>query len=245
MSSQNLAELVTHLQPIAEVVSARQLAHERYLPVAEPLAGLVPYGGLVRGTTVGVRGSGAVTSLTFALIAEATRTGSWLVSIGFDHLNWTAAREMGVALERVVTVDLSSPSPSARAGSMAAEVISAAMDAAELVMVAPSIRVPVGLQRRLHARARERGVVLLHPHPTRTQGGWSPEAATCELWLEVVDSGWEGLGRGWGYAAARWAEVQSSGRGVGARVRRQRIWLPSADGRVATSDAWPAQANLA
>lgn len=270
MSTPQLAELISDLQPIAGVATARQLAHQRSLPVATPLEGLVPYGGLVRGTTVAIKGRGAVMSLTFALIAEATRTGSWLVSVGFDQLNWMAAQEMGVRLDRVVTVELfqasahtpaqtlaQTPMPilmsaSARkAGpgrsvgeALAAEVISAAMDAAEMVMIAPGISLSDSLERRLQARARERGVVMLRPHPSDTSLRSAPASGRIRpvssgLALEVAAVGWEGVGRGWGYANARWVEVRSSGRGVGAKVRRQRIWLPTAEGRVEVADTWP------
>ncbi|CAA9257662.1 MAG: hypothetical protein AVDCRST_MAG54-2310, partial [uncultured Actinomycetospora sp.] len=44
------------------------------LPVAGALAGLLPDGGLRRGSTVAVCGS---TSLLLALLAEASRAGSW------------------------------------------------------------------------------------------------------------------------------------------------------------------------
>src|ERR1044071_2615739 len=73
----------------------------RMLPVHPALAGLFPWGGLRRGTTVSVRGS---TSLLFALLAPPTDTGSWAALVGMPDLGLRAAAELGVAVDRLALV---------------------------------------------------------------------------------------------------------------------------------------------
>lgn len=87
-------EAVAGLAAIPGVRTAAQLgepsldasASAGTLPVAPALAGLVP-GGLRRGSTLSVAGS---TALIFALLAEATREGSWAAITGFG---WAAPSE--------------------------------------------------------------------------------------------------------------------------------------------------------
>jgi len=79
--------------------------------------------------------------------------------------------------------------------------------------------------RRLAARGRERGAVLVVAGT-----GWT-EAV--DVRLTVVGSTWEGIGRGHGRLLARRVEVASTGRGAAARERRRVLWLPANDGGVA------------
>ena len=74
------------------------------LPPSRPL---LPGGGLRRGATVSVTaaaGVGGATSLALALVAEASRAGSWVAAVGLPSLGLVAADELGVALERLVLV---------------------------------------------------------------------------------------------------------------------------------------------
>jgi len=92
-----------------------------------------------------------------------------------------------------------------------------------VVLVRPPPRLPAAQARRLAARARERGAVLV------PLDAWS-EAA--DLRLAVTASAWQGLGQGHGTLRARRVEVVATGRGPAARERRAHLWLPSPSGTI-------------
>ena len=204
----SLDELATRVRPVA-------LAGEERLPVLAPLEPLLPHGALRRGATVTVHGS---TALALALLAAASHEGSWCAVVGMPTLGLVAAAELGVALERLALV----PEP----GGQWATVAAALLDAVDVVMVAPPGRVRPSDARRLAAKARDRGAVLV---PVTA---W-PEAA--DIRLGVASSTWEGLGEGHGRLRARGMEVVGQGRGAAARERRVSLWLPGVDGRVAVA----------
>ncbi len=192
------------------------------LPVLPALVGLAPGSGLQRGSAVSTTGPGAA-ALALALVAGASIGGSWTAVVGVPSLGLLAAAELGVCLERMVL--LASPEPSAWA-----TVVAALLDAFEVVVVRPEHRVRPAEQRRLQARSRERGAVLVQA------GGradaW-PEAP--ELRLAVVAQTWRGLGPGHGHLQARRVTVEVTGRRQAARARRVELWLPGPDGRVASA----------
>src|SRR5205807_8976144 len=70
-------------------------------PVAEPLAALLPGGGLRRGSVIAVHGS---LSLLLALLAAATAQGAWAAVIGVGDLGVLAAAEAGVVVRRLALV---------------------------------------------------------------------------------------------------------------------------------------------
>jgi hypothetical protein len=192
------------------------MADERLLPVVPALRPLLGGQGLRRGTTVAVSRSAA---LALALVAGASATGSWVAAVGLPDLGVVAAAEMGLALERLALV----PAPGARAWPA---VVAALLDAVDVVLVRPPARLPAAQARRLAARARERGAVLV------PLGRW-PEPA--DLRLAVTSSAWHGLGQGHGRLQARRVEVLVAGRGAAARERRALLWLPASDGTIATA----------
>jgi hypothetical protein len=194
------------------------LAREQVVAVPAPLAGLFPEGGLRRGSTVVVRpgqrsGAGA-TSLALALMVEASQTGSWCAVVGLSELGPVAAAGLGVRLERLALV----PSP----GDQWPVVTAALLDAVDIVLVRPPWRPRLTDARRLMARARERGAVLLP-----FSESW-PDGA--DLRLAVMASAWQGLGQGHGHLQARAVQVAASGRGAAARPRVARLWLPDPAG---------------
>ena len=172
------------------------------LPVLEGLAGLLPWGGLRRGSTVVVRGS---TTLLLALLAAATAEGSWAAVVGMPDLGLVAAAELGVVVHRLALV----PAP----GSELVPVTAALLDGLDLVAVAK--QPPPAEARRLSARARHRGSVLI------PVGGW-PGA---DLELDGSDH-WSGLYEGHGRLRARELVVRSRGRGAAARGSQVRLTLP-------------------
>ncbi|XVS63841.1 hypothetical protein ACQPYE_37255 [Actinosynnema sp. CA-299493] len=120
----------------------------RALPVRGELAGLLPWGGLRRGSTVSVRGS---TSLLFALMAAATAEGCWAAVIGLPGCGALAAAESGVAVHRLALV----PRPGRDQGEVE-KTVAALLDGFDLV-----VPVTPATSRKLSARARHRKAVLL------------------------------------------------------------------------------------
>ncbi|MGE3621052.1 MAG: hypothetical protein AB7L84_11380 [Acidimicrobiia bacterium] len=219
-----LDELAVRVRPVT-------LAREQRLPVVAALAGLVPHGGLRRGTTVAVgatAGATGATSLALALAAGPSAAGSWVAAVGLGALGLAAAAEMGVALERTVLV--AAPHP----GSWA-EVVAALVDGFDLVLVRPVRGIRPAEARRLAGRARDRGAVLVQV-ADRGSGPLPPG----DLVLRVVASSWEGLeavhgegaGGGYGHLAARRVTVAAGGRGEASMPRQADLWLPGRDGRV-------------
>lgn len=216
------------LAGLAERVRPVTLTREQRLPVLSALDGLVPGGGLRRGSTVSVAeagGVGGATSLALALVAAASQAGSWVAAVGLPSLGLVAAAELGVALERLVLV--AAPERDAW-GSVAAALV----DGFDCLVVPAGRAVRPGDARRLVARARERGAVLV-----QVGGGW-PERADVEL--RVTRSRWEGIEAGHGHLQARKVRVEGGGRGEAARPRRVDLWLPAADGVVEVAVARPA-----
>jgi hypothetical protein len=185
---------------------------ENTLPVLSALAPLLPGGGLRRGSTVAVAGSA---SLLLALLAGASRAGGWTAVVGVPTLGMVAAAEAGVVLERLALVP--------RPGTDLAGVLAALTDGMDLVALGRPDQLRAAEVRRLVARARQRGTVLVG------FGGWSG----ADLRLSVQAPAWQGLGPGRGRLRARRVTVRLDGRGSAARPRYHDIWLPAEGGGVA------------
>lgn len=181
-------------------------APDRVLPVIRELRPLLPGGGLRRGSTIAASGT---TSLVIALLAAASQAGSWCAVIGMPTLGAVAADEAGVALERLALV----PHP----GPEWATVVGALLDGFDVVVIAPPGPVAVSLTRRLAARARQRGGVLIGC------GSW-PGA---DLSIESTRGVWEGLDRGRGRLRRRQLTVTARGRGAAAQPREATFLLPA------------------
>lgn len=204
-----LRQVVGRTQPVVH-------AGELLLPVLPALEALLPWRGLRRGATVAVAGT-AATSLALALAVAASRAGSWCAAAGLPSLGLVAAAEVGIDLARFPMVALP------RNGREWAAAVAAVVDSLDLVLVHPPGRVQAADARRLTARARERGAVLVV-----VGGHW--EGA--DVRLAVRSSTWAGLGQGHGRLQARRVEVVAEGRGAAARPRCAALWLPAADGEV-------------
>jgi len=116
-----------------------------------------------------------------------------------------AATELGVDLQHA------DPGPDW------AEVVAALLDGLELVVTTAAPTVPPPLARRLSARARQRGSVLIGV------GDW-PGA---DLALDATAGTWYGLGEGRGRLRCRELTVVARGRGGAARARQVQMWLPA------------------
>lgn len=207
-----MAEAAGRVRPVT-------MAGEQLLPVVAPLAPLFPEGGLRRGTTVVVKSGGTgVTSLALAVGVAASQAGSWCAAVGLPALGLVAAAGLGMALERFALV----PHP----GEQWPAVTAALIDAVDVILLRPPRGIRSSEARRLTARVRERGVVLV------VRGTW-PEGADLSLSIATVgQAGWRGLGQGYGYLQARSVEVTATGRGAASRERRVPLWLPGNNGTV-------------
>jgi len=195
----------------------------RILPVLPALESLLPDRGLRRGSVVAVSGS---TSLALALLVSASQTGSWCAAVGAPSLGLLAAAELGISLERFPLV----AAPRSRGPGGWAWVVAALLDTVDVVLAWPPTHLGAGDHRRLVARARERGSVLLMSGAERwpsSQVPLEPDVA-----LTMVGAQWEGIGHGHGRLSARRLDVVAEGR-HGARRQRLSVWLPGPDGSVA------------
>ncbi len=215
----------------ARVTSVGAPSHQRTLALDPALVGLVGTAGLRRGTTVSVGGpaSGA-TSVALALVAAATACGSWCALVGMTHLHAPAAAALGCSLARIVIVDAPEPG-------RWSVVVAALLDGLDVVVVATPARVGAGDARRLTARARERGSVLIVVEPGNavleaglaTAATW-PEAT--DLRLRVDASSWSGLDEGAGHLWGRLIDARGGGRRAAAHERRVVLGLPGRSGRM-------------
>jgi len=185
------------------------------LPVLSALRGLLPRGGLARGSVVTVAEFGL---LALALLAAASAAGTWCGIAGIPEAGVLAAVGLGLDADRTLLV----PDP----GDAWPQVVSSLIDGCELVLLRPPGRAPAPVRQRLEAALRRgRGVLLV-------AGDW-PGA---QVRLRVVNQGWTGLGDGHGQLRACCAEVVADGRGEAAMTRTHWLWLPGEDGGVAVAD---------
>jgi hypothetical protein len=214
VSATNLASVLSRTPGIRRASELAEqtadLATRPVIPVLPELAGLLPDGGLRRGSTVTVQGS---TALVLALLAAATQQ-SWAAIVGMPDLGVLAAAELGVVTERLALV----PHPSAQA----AEVIAALLDGIGVVAVVTDQVLPAGnagatLGRRLSTRARNRESVLI------PVGSW-PAA---DLQMRCTAIRWDGVGRGYGHLVGREIDVLVHGRGGAARPTHTTLRLPA------------------
>ena len=140
---------------------------------------------------------GGSTSLALALVAGPAAAGSWIAGIGVSSLGLVAAGELGVPLDRLVLV---ADPPAASWGAIVATLV----DAFDVVLVRAR-RVGASDARRLTARARERGAVLVLLGDEAA--AW-PEAP--DVRLRVADAQWQGLGAGHGHLRARRVQSRST-----------------------------------
>jgi hypothetical protein len=200
------AEARARLRAVATRTQPSVAARDRRLPVAGMIGELLPAGGVQRGSTVAVKGlpgSGS-TTVALTLAAAATSAGEWaavvdLAGSGHGGLGARAAAVAGVELDRLAVVR---NAPLDRWGA----VVAALLDGVTLVVAAVPPRLRLGDARRLVARARERGAVLV------AFGDWPVEAA---VRVRTGPGAWRGLGPGSGLLEARdlRVEVEVNGRG--------------------------------
>jgi hypothetical protein len=179
--------------------------------VAGPLTGLLPWGGLRRGSTVSVHGS---TALLLALVAEASRAGSWCALVGLPGVGLAAAGEAGLDLGRTALVPRPGPRP--------ASVVATLVDGLDVVVLGGASAWRAGDRQRLAARVRQKGAVLI------PVGAWPGADAE----LHATGGTWSGLlGDGAGRLRSRRVHLRCAARGR-ARDRAEDVLLPGPEGRV-------------
>lgn len=203
-------------EELAGQVGPTALSREKRLDVLDALEPLLP-GGLKRGSTLSVDGI-AATSLALATAAGPSQAGSWVATVGLPSLGLVAASEYGVDLGRFAMV--ATPESSSWA-----TVVAALVDAFEVVLIRATHRISPRDARRLTARTRERGAVLI-------QVGGAPWPEKSDVTLTVTESDWEGLGIGHGHLRARRVTVVGGGRREAVRPRRAELWLPADGGGI-------------
>jgi hypothetical protein len=204
------AESRAHLEQLGDRARPLVLSRDRSIELSGGLAELVPGGTLARDAVVRMVGDGAgSTAVAFELVAAVTGVGEWAGAVDLDStLGVLAAAEAGVALERFAVIRRV---PAARW----ATVVAALLDGMSLVLTDVPRGLAVGDARRLTARARERGCVLVvHERPTSSSGHRWPAPAT--LTVTTSSGTWAGIDDA-GYLTGRALRVRVEGRGAAAR----------------------------
>jgi len=181
------------------------------LAVAGPLGELFPEGGIPKGAFLGVTAASGGFSVALTLAGEVTKSRGWVAVCGLASLGLAAAEELGVDLERLVMV----PSP----GSRWVDVMAALIDGFDMVLTSPCSSVSREMARRLAARARQRGSVVVLMDPA----DW-PESP--DFVVTVLSSNWEGPEGGYGCLGGRRMDIRLAGRRARGRSLRRTLWLP-------------------
>jgi hypothetical protein len=121
------------------------------LPALPALRGLLPRGGLARGSVVAVAEFGL---LCLALAAAASADGAWCGIAGIPEAGMLAAAALGLDAGRTLLV----PDP----GPSWPQVVASLLDGCELVLLRPPARASAQVRQRLEATLRRgRGVLLV------------------------------------------------------------------------------------
>jgi hypothetical protein len=159
--------------------------------------------------------------LALALAAGASAGGGWCGVVGLPALGIAAAAGLGADLRHMLLLD--------EPGDRWAEAVAVLAGAVDLILVRPPGRPTAEQLRRITARlrktARQRGAALV------VAGAWHGAHVT----LRTTQSVWTGLGTGQGHLTGRRVTVVAEGRGAQGRPRTALLWLPAADGSVASA----------
>ena len=168
------------LDALAAATSPLTLAAEQLLPVDAAASALLPGGVLRRGMAVTIGGR-ARRSLALTLAAEASSAGSWVALVGVRDMGLAAVEEYGLSLTRLAVIE--DPGPDWGA------VVAALIGSVDVIITSTPERVSSRDGRRLAARLRERGSVVIELRSQREtvlQG---------DVTLHADSASWQGLHR--------------------------------------------------
>lgn len=209
------------------------------LPLSPSFAELLP-DGLRRGSTIAVTSS---VSLLLALLGTPSASGAWTAMVGMPAISAEAAAAAGIELERLAIISPPSPSlfsedrsdaeartgpASGWTGAAWTTAVGALLDAVDVVVARPGaagtfggngVRVTDGEARRLTARARSKGAVLV------LFGQHAASWPAVETRLSAQHGSWSGIGDGYGRLKQRQLLVSATGKGRSARPRNAELWL--------------------
>lgn len=215
------ASVVPSLSKVNQLAEPIVLARDRTFPVVDELSGLFAERGIRRGSTIGVAGNGAI-SLAVALSVGVSRSGGWVVAVGLPSVGSLAASDLGAELSRWAFID--------RPGNQAGDVVHALAASVDLVLVGPGIKLHTGHGRRIVARMRERGTSVIAVGNPRLFD------SRVDVSLRIKQATWTGIGSGHGRLISRRVEIEATGRGANASLRRQLLWLPDGKGQLSIID---------
>lgn len=190
------------LGDLHELIAAHEAAPTHTgLPVHPGLSQAFP-AGLRAGHVYSVTGSIGV---ALAMLAGASRRGSWCAAVGLPDLGVEAATECGIDLDRLILVP--------RPGEHWCQILTELAEITDAILTAPA-RLHPGDVQRLQARLRTRrtSVIVLGP--------W-PRAMT----VQARTLGWDGIGQGHGCILRRRLQLDITERH---RNRRVQLDLPVA-----------------
>lgn len=182
---------------------------DRTFAVPAALSSLLPTGGLERGQVYACRGD-AASSLLCCLIADASRQGSWVALVNVGSLGLLCASDAGVALERLVRIDIDGDASWPR-------VVGACVEGIDVVVVSGP-RCSARDARRIEARMKAHGGVLVVLGDPGVFGAHVTLSARTVQWDFTT------------HAARRIVEVSATGRRLHG-VRRSEMTFPD-DARV-------------
>ena len=185
------------------------------VPVLAALRGLLPGGGLARGSVVCADQPGM---LCAALLAGASRAGLWCAVAGLPQFGVVAAANAGARPDRLMLV----PDPGARWPEVAAVLL----DACDVVLLGVAGHVPARIRAQLETRARAAGSVLI------AAGRWTAPRCGCRSCSGSGRASATGTA-GWPPAAPR---CGAHGRGLASRPRYAWLWLPGPGGVVTAAE---------
>ena len=178
-------------------------------PLDQPVAHLAPGGALAPGSVVAVVGS---TRLLLAMLAAASQAGQWFAFVGGAETSFVASAQAGLNLARVAVL----PDPAGEATGVIATLLEGLA-----VVVGAEVQLADSQRRRLAARARERGTLLVSA--ANWPGANLTLTVTAKKWTGIAHS--EGSGRGEGWISGYELDVRRTGRGAAAAPQTFQVTL--------------------
>jgi len=182
-------------KPTAAQTPAWEPTDNTQLPLTPKLAPLFPQGGIALGTVITVIGS---RWLQYQLLASSAQSGNWVALVGQADVGALALAQAGLPLARVAVV----PNPEPEA----ATVCAALLDGVHLI-IGNDVMLRDSEKRRLSARAREKGTVIVSEQP------W-PGA---HYNFQVTKRNWSGANQGEDWLSGGTVTVERTGRGSAAK----------------------------